>query len=522
MLRILSFLICIFLLIGELCAQANLIRGPYLQKLTPKSITIRWRTDVACKSKVQYGINTSFEFFAEDTIPKTEHIIQLNNLQPATKYLYSVSNEWQMLQGDANNYFVTWPTEGSTSPIRVWVTGDFGNGSEQQKAVRDAFKNYTITQPANFWIWLGDNAYSMGLDSEYQQNVFNIYPEQFKNIPLYPAPGNHDYAQSGYMSGNSLGYNFAYFNMFTLPTIAEAGGEPSYTAKYYSFNYGNSHFISLDSYGSYNDTVSDMYKWLERDLQNNKQKWTVAYFHHPPYTKGSHNSDWEIELIDMRNNIVPLLEKYSVDLVLSGHSHNNERSYLMRNHYGNANTFTNEMKVSNNTNNFVKTPPYNGTIYAVCGTSGQWTGFVQADYPMPCMFFNNSIDNCSMLIDIEDNKLTAKYLTTNGNVLDEFSIIKRQTRDDESSLLGYMQVYYQSDSNTILLEYELKKEAKVSLKLLNAAGQEVFVFSDFEKNQTAGNHQYKLPMPQKINSKGVYFLQLGVDDKAFSDSFVAP
>lgn len=522
MVRLLSFSVCIFLLMGELYAQANLTRGPYLQKLTPNSITIRWRTDVACISKVQYGINTSFEFSVEDTTSKTEHIIQLNNLLPSTKYLYSIINEWQMLQGDANNYFITSPVVGVASPMRVWVTGDFGTGSEQQKLVRDAFKNYTLTQPASFWIWLGDNAYSLGLDSEYQKNVFDIYPEQFKNIPLYPAPGNHDYGQSGYMSANSLGYNFAYFNIFTVPSNAEAGGEPSYTAKYYSYNYANAHFISLDSYGSFNNTASDMYKWLERDLQNNKQKWTIAYFHHPPYTKGSHNSDWEIELIDMRNNIVPLLEKYGVDLVLSGHSHNNERSYLMHKHYGNANTFTNEMKVSNNTNNFIKTPPYNGTIYAVCGTSGQWTGSTQLDYPMPCMYFNNSNDNCSMIIDVFENKLTAKYLNTTGNVVDEFNIIKRQARDDESALLGYLQVYYQSDSNTILLEYELKKDADVFLKVLNAAGQEVFVFSDFEKHQLSGNHQYKLPMPKKINSGGVYFLQLMVDDKAFSDSFAAP
>ncbi|MBK7856412.1 MAG: metallophosphoesterase [Bacteroidetes bacterium] len=486
-------------------AQANLTRGPYLQKLTPNSITIRWRTDMHCASKVQYGINTSFEFSAEDTIPKTEHIIQLNNLMSSTKYLYSINNEWQMLQGDANNYFFTSPAEGNLSPIRFWVTGDFGNGSEEQKLVRDAFKNYSSTQPTNFWIWLGDNAYGMGLDSEYQQNVFDVYPEQFKNIPLYPAPGNHDYAQSGYMSGNSLGYNFAYFNIFTVPTNGEAGGEPSYTAKYYSYNYGNAHFISLDSYGSFNDTASAMYKWLERDLQSNKQKWTVVYFHHPPYTKGSHNSDWEIELIDMRNHIVPLLEKYGVDLVLSGHSHNNERSYLMHKHYGNANTFTNNMKVSNNTNNFVKTPPYNGTIYAVCGTSGQWTGFVQADYPMPCMYFNNSIDNCSMIIDINDDKLTAKYLTQTGSIADEFSIIKKKRRSDESLLLGYMQVYYQSESNSILLEYELQKRRNcfsIAVKCSRAGG---FVFSDFEKHQTEGNHQYTLPMPQKINSKGVYF-----------------
>jgi acid phosphatase type 7 len=54
--------------------------------------------------------------------------------------------------------------------------------------------------------------------------------------------------------------------------------------------------------------------------------WTVVYFHHPPYTKTSHNSDAEIELIRMRENFIRILERNGVDLVLSGHSHGYEGS----------------------------------------------------------------------------------------------------------------------------------------------------------------------------------------------------
>ena len=77
-----------------------------------------------------------------------------------------------------------------------------------------------------------------------------------------------------------------------------------------------------------------MYNWLRNDLISNTQQWTVVYFHHAPYTKGIHNSDTEIELIDMRQNIIPLLESYGVDLVLAGHSHIYERSYFIKNHTG--------------------------------------------------------------------------------------------------------------------------------------------------------------------------------------------
>jgi len=50
-------------------------------------------------------------------------------------------------------------------------------------------------------------------------------------------------------------------------------------------------------------------------------------------------------MVDMRTHIIPLLESYGVDLVLSGHSHAYERSYFMKNHYGTSGTFSNSNKV---------------------------------------------------------------------------------------------------------------------------------------------------------------------------------
>ncbi len=126
----------------------------------------------------------------------------------------------------------------------------------------------------------------------------------------------------------------------------------------------------------------------------------------------------------MRTNIIPLLESYHVDVVLAGHSHSNERSYLIKGHFGLSTTFTQAMKVSTATNTFTKTPPYDGTVYAVCGTSGQNPGTTQSGYPMPCMFFNNNTNNCSLVIDVSGDNLSCKYLASTGTVVDQFSITK--------------------------------------------------------------------------------------------------
>lgn len=403
---------------------AQITRGPYLQALSPTSIVVRWRTDVTTDTRVNYGTSLNFGSFKTDAILTKEHSIKITGLNPATKYYYSIGTSNFVLQSGAQNFFKTSPLQGSTAPVRIWATGDFGTGTADQIAVRDAFANYTASSPADMWLWMGDNAYAAGYDSEYQNYVFNIYPNQFKNIPVYPCLGNHDYANVGYQSNSSLGTNFPYFSIFTVPQNGEAGGVASGTAKYYSYNYANIHFIALDSYGSLNTVGSTMYNWLKNDLVANTQTWTVVYFHHPPYSKGTHNSDVEVEMINMRQNIVPLLEQYHVDLVLCGHSHSNERSFLIKGHTGIANTFNNSMKIGTSSSSFVKTAPYDGTVYAVCGTSGQNVGGTSAGWPMQCMPFSNNTHNTSMLIDVNGGTLTGKFLATTGVLVDQFTITK--------------------------------------------------------------------------------------------------
>src|SRR5207237_5008840 len=86
-----------------------------------------------------------------------------------------------------------------------------------------------------------------------------------------------------------------------------------------------------------------MLTWLKADLAANTQQWLVAFWHAPPYSKGSHDSDSESELREMRQYANPILESYGVDLVLAGHSHSYERSYLLDGHYGSSSTLTSSM-----------------------------------------------------------------------------------------------------------------------------------------------------------------------------------
>jgi len=418
----------------------SLTRGPYMNMNLQNSVVIRWRTDAANNSKVNFGTSPgNLSQSVTDNTNTTEHIVTLTGLTPNTLYYYSVGSTTQTLQGDANNYFKTMPVAGSTEKIRVLAMGDMGDNSSNQVAVRNAYLNFNGSNYTNVWLLLGDNAYDNGTETEYQTNFFNIYQGNLtKNHVLWPSPGNHDYANS---SARQADHNIPYYSIFNLPTNGQAGGVASNNEAFYSYNYGNVHFVSLDSYGwetgntRLYDTTGPQMTWLKQDLAANTQPWTVIYFHHPPYTKTSHNSDTETELINMRQRVVRIFERYKVDLVLSGHSHGYERSFLINGHYGTESTFvpgthalsTSSAKYNNTANSciYIKNPTdaLNGIVYVVAGSAGQLDG-TSSGYPHNAMYYSDVSTGGALFFEVENNRLDAKWVCADNSIRDQFTIMK--------------------------------------------------------------------------------------------------
>lgn len=424
---------CVFLLAawdGPLIA-AQLLRGPYLQLGTPTNVTIKWRTDVPTDSQVRYGLDVNAP---SDTaiVPEatTEHEVRLDSLTPDTKHFYSVGSTEETLAGGDGFHFRTFPLPGQSRPTRVWAIGDCGTASvgyPGSALVRDAYYNFAGTNHTDVWLMLGDNAYSYGTDEEYQTAVFETYTQMLRNTILWSTLGNHE------TYGLSQDDRYAYHNIFTLPTEAEAGGLRSGTENYYSFDHANIHFVCLDSEISDLSTNSPMWAWLEADLAANTNEWVIAFWHSPPYTMGSHNSDSFADsagrLVFMRENFLPLLESYGVDLVLGGHSHCYERSYLIHGHYGYSFSLMPEMIKDSGSGRVRDTGAYlkpanagpgQGTVYVVAGSSG-WATFLQGEHPI---MYVTLLELGSLVLDINGSRLDAKFLRETGAIQDEFTIIK--------------------------------------------------------------------------------------------------
>jgi hypothetical protein len=132
----------------------------------------------------------------------------------------------------------------------------------------------------------------------------------------------------------------------------------------------------------------------------------------------------------MRTNINPVLEQFGVDLVLCGHSHNYERSYLLNGHYGFSGSLVPSMILNSGSGRTNDTGAYHksgigpvansGTVYVVAGSSG-WATFATGSHPA---MYIQRIAIGSLVLDIDGNRLEAKFLRDTGVIEDYFTLIK--------------------------------------------------------------------------------------------------
>jgi acid phosphatase type 7 len=143
---------------------------------------------------------------------------------------------------------------------------------------------------------VGDLAYPDGTAEEFS-HCYAPNWGAFKDR-TYPAPGNHEYRTPGAA---------AYFNYFGV-RAGEAG------KGYYSFDLGAWHIVSLNSNRELEVGSAQMH-WLEADLRQHRQRYVLAYWHHPRYSSGPHGSDARTQAFWV------LLYRNGVSVVVTGHDH---------------------------------------------------------------------------------------------------------------------------------------------------------------------------------------------------------
>ena len=166
------------------------------------------------------------------------------------------------------------------------------SGDEATAALLDGIPGTVFTA--------GDNAYTDGSTTQFA----NCYEPSWgrHKARTRPAPGNHDYHQSG-----AAPY-YAYFGANAGP--AGLG--------YYSYDLGAWHIISLNSNISMS-AGSTQEQWLRADLAATTKSCVLAYWHHPRFSSGTHGSSTSPQ------PLWQALYDYNAEIVISGHDHNYQR-----------------------------------------------------------------------------------------------------------------------------------------------------------------------------------------------------
>ncbi|HUH72950.1 MAG TPA: metallophosphoesterase [Chitinophagales bacterium] len=496
--KLLHFIL--FALLVNTAQAQDLIRGPYQQSATTQSVKIMWRTSEASNSWVKVGDtpdNLDRVFSIEDL--NIDHNILVTGLLPHTKYYYSIGHDDVTLASGDNHYILTAKAYGDTTGFSFWTIGDAGKANNPQVMARDAFLEHTKDKPVDFAIMLGDNAYQNGTDEEYQQKVFGSefgYDSILRYLHYYPTPGNHDY--NILRGDNILNYldptidKGPYYDIHEVFKNGEGGGVPSGTEIYYSFDYGHVHFISLNSetFPWTRTDPSPMKKWLRKDLEANKLPWTIVIFHQPPFTSGSHSSDdsYEFMMMHMRKYMLPILEEAGVDLVLNGHSHVYERSYLINGFYLGSYAFDPAIHGVNMTSGnpdlgetYVKEAGGKGTVYSVIGNSGSYTSegsFPTKMHPVHLLRDAGKDVTGSIVVDVTGSTLNVEYINRFGEILDKYSIFKQIEAVPTSIKENYVDIFemtaYPNPSSDVLsINFNNPSMSKANITVSDMTGRQV-------------------------------------------------
>jgi 3',5'-cyclic AMP phosphodiesterase CpdA len=242
--------------------------------------------------------------------------------------------------------------------IRFAVIGDSGTGDREQYDVARQMEAYREATKFDFVIMLGDNIYGSHAAEDFVKKFEQPYkPLLDSGVKFYASLGNHDDPSTETL--------YQRFNM---------GGQ-----RFYAFRKGSVAFFALDS--NYMDPKQ--LDWLDQNLKSSQGTWKICFFHHPLYNDGRHHG----ADLDLRAQLVPLLQRYGVNAVFSGHEHVYQR-----------------MK------------PENNIYYFVLGNSGKLMTHDFHENGERAKGFDT--DRSFMIVEIVGDKLYFQVISRSGETID--------------------------------------------------------------------------------------------------------
>ncbi len=257
------------------------------------------------------------------------------------------------------------------SAVRFVAFGDFGDGSEAQRAVARAMADYDAKKPFDFGVTLGDNFYPQGINdpaSPRWESEWEV-PYGPLGVRLYASLGNHDrYDEAS-------------------PGAEMARSRKSATwclpRPYYTFQAGPVQFFALDTDRiERKEDVKEQLAWLDQELGASTASWKVVFGHHPIYSSGNGHGDSAAQ----KASLLPIFKKHQVALYLAGHDHHME---LQR--------------------------PEGGVAFVISGAAGHEQRGVEVK--APCVAWAAGKKPGFAVLDANTERIAVEFIDTDGTIL---------------------------------------------------------------------------------------------------------
>lgn len=302
------------------------------------------------------------------------HKAEATGLKPGTTYTYRMGSG-QQGQWSGFGTFTTEPAEGQESSFSfINVTDSQGEKLSDFKLWGQTLdKAFSLFPAARFIVHNGD----LTEDPDNGQGWTDFFGQALpwvSAVPLMPVTGNHDEVNKKAE---------AYVSHFNLPDDHAEDSQPGTT---YSFDYGNVHFVMLDT----ESNLKKQTEWLKADLASTDREWIIAAMHRPAYGGNTNDktADW-----------VKLFDEFHVDLVLQGHNHEYSRSYPLK-----------AGKIAK---------PGEGTVYVVTNASGSKFNEKKSDKFYHAVHFQN-YKQMFAAVTVSGKKLEFTAYDIDGRQLDQF------------------------------------------------------------------------------------------------------
>lgn len=304
---------------------------------------------------------------------------------------------------------------------QVGASGSEGQGTKDDINIAvDTYNwNKTLTKvsekekDASFILSVGDQIDYAGVDSSDDNNVREseyagfLYPELLRRLPLATSIGNHE----------SLGTDYKYH--YNNPNSSDDLGATNSGSDYY-FTYGDVLYIILNSN---NRNAAEHSKLMEKAVASApKAKWKVVAFHHDIYGSGQPHSD--TDGANLRTIFAPLMDKYDIDICLTGHDHSYARTYQIID--GTAIEYGENEAVDPEGTLYVAAGSASGSKFYNLATTKQYYIAERSNTQLPTY----------STIDFANGKMTIKTYDYNGSEYAKpFSIVKSGEKKTAQSLL---------------------------------------------------------------------------------------